>query len=69
MWGYGVIAGIGVVLKHGTNFDSPFGAITDAILFPLILRFAISMAVGRLATTRMVPLETGRFLGEESSRR
>ena len=45
MWGYGVIAGIGVVLRHGINFPSPFGAITDSILFPLILLFSIYMAV------------------------
>jgi hypothetical protein len=45
MWSYGVIGGIGVVLQHGLNFTSPFGAITDAILFPLILVFSIYMAV------------------------
>jgi hypothetical protein len=44
MWGYGVIAGIGFVLRHGISFDSPFGAITDVILFPLILLFSIYMA-------------------------
>lgn len=45
MWGYGVIGGIGVVLQHSLNFTSPFGALTDAILFPLILVFSIYMAV------------------------
>jgi hypothetical protein len=44
MWSYGVIAGIGLVLRHGINFTSPFGAMTDAILFPLILLFSICMA-------------------------
>jgi hypothetical protein len=45
MWGYGVIGGIGLVLKQSLNFTSPFGALTDAILFPLILVFSIYMAV------------------------
>jgi hypothetical protein len=45
MWAYGVISGIGVVFQHGLNFTSPFGAFTDAILFPLILLFSIYMAV------------------------
>jgi hypothetical protein len=39
-----MIAGIGIILRYGINFDSPFGAITDIILFPLILLFAIYMA-------------------------
>ena len=45
MWAYGVIGGIGLVLQHGLDFTSPFGAITDTILFPLILMFSITMAV------------------------
>jgi hypothetical protein len=45
MWAYGVIGGIALVMKHGLSFDSPFGSITDAIMFPLILLFAIWMAV------------------------
>ena len=45
MWSYGVIAGIGVVFQNGLNFTSPFGAITDTVLFPLILVFSIYMAV------------------------
>lgn len=45
MWSYGVIGGIAVVLQRGLNFTSPFGAITDAILFPLILIFSIYMVV------------------------
>jgi hypothetical protein len=45
MWSYGVIAGIAVVLQHGLDFSSPFGAITDAVLFPLVLVFALYMAV------------------------
>ena len=45
MWGYGVIGGIGLVLKQSLDFTSPFGALTDAILFPLILIFSIYMAV------------------------
>jgi len=45
MWVYGVIGGIALVLQHGLSFESPFGAVTDAILFPLILLFAIWMAV------------------------
>ncbi len=45
MWGYGVIGGIALVLQHGLDFTSPFGAFTDAVLFPLILVFAIYMAV------------------------
>jgi len=45
MWGYGVVGGIGLVLKQSLDFTSPFGALTDAILFPLILIFSIYMAV------------------------
>ena len=49
MWAYGVIAGIALVLKQGLSFDSPFGAATDALLFPLVLLFALWVA----ATTWM----------------
>jgi hypothetical protein len=45
LWDYGVIGGIGLVLQHGLDFMSPFGAITDAVLFPLILAFSVYMAV------------------------
>lgn len=45
MWAYGVIGGIGLVLQHGLDFTSPFGAMVDAIMFPLILAFSIYMAV------------------------
>jgi hypothetical protein len=45
MWGYGVIGGIGLVLKQSLDFTSPFGALTDAILFPLILIFSIYITV------------------------
>lgn len=44
MWAYGVIGGIALVLKHGLSFESPFGAFTDAAMFPLILLFAVWMA-------------------------
>jgi hypothetical protein len=45
MWAYGVIGGIALVLRHGLAFDSPFGARVDALLFPLILLFAVYLAV------------------------
>jgi hypothetical protein len=45
LWAYGVIAGIQLVLEDGLDFTSPFGALTDAILFPLVLAFSIYMAV------------------------
>lgn len=45
MWAYGVIGGIALVIQHGLSFDSPFGALTDALMFPLILLFAIWMVV------------------------
>jgi hypothetical protein len=45
MWGYGVIGGIGLVLQHGLDFTSPLGALTDAVLFPLILVFSIYLAL------------------------
>jgi hypothetical protein len=45
LWAYGVIAGIQLVLENGLDFTSPFGALTDAILFPLILAFSVYMAV------------------------
>ena len=44
MWAYGVIGGIALVFQRGLSFDSPFGSITDAILFPLILVYALWMA-------------------------
>jgi hypothetical protein len=45
MWAYGVLGGIQLVLENGLDFGSPFGAIIDAVLFPLILVFAVYMAV------------------------
>ncbi len=45
MWGYGLLGGINLVLEHGLDFSSPFGALTDAVLFRLILAFAVYMAV------------------------
>lgn len=45
LWGYGVISGIQLVLENGLDFTSPFGALTDAILFPLILIFSVYMAM------------------------
>lgn len=44
MWAYGALAGINMVIQNGLGFSSPFSAITDAILFPLILIFAIYLA-------------------------
>ena len=44
MWAYGVLGGINLVLEKGLDFSSPFGAITDAVLFPLILVFAVFFA-------------------------
>jgi hypothetical protein len=44
MWAYGVIGGISMVLEHGLDFSSPFGAITDAILFPMIFIFTVFLA-------------------------
>ena len=40
-----MLRGIQLVFEHGLDFSSPFGAITDAVLFPLILIFAVTMAV------------------------
>ena len=45
MWAYGVIGGIALVLQHGLSFESPFSAITDALMFPLILLFSIWLGV------------------------
>jgi hypothetical protein len=45
LWAYGVIAGIQLVMENGLDFTSPFGALTDAILFPLILAFSIYMTI------------------------
>jgi len=44
MWAYGVIGGIALVFQQGLAFDSPFGSITDALMFPLILLYALWMA-------------------------
>jgi hypothetical protein len=43
MWIYGVVGGIALVLAEGLDFSSPIGALTDAIIFPLVLAFSISM--------------------------
>jgi hypothetical protein len=45
MWAYGVLGGINLVLEKGLDFSSPFGAITDAVLFPLILVFSVFFAL------------------------
>jgi len=45
LWAYGVIAGIQMVMENGLDFTSPFGALTDAILFPLVLAFSVYMAI------------------------
>jgi hypothetical protein len=45
MWTYGVLGGINLVLEKGLDFTSPFGAITDAVLFPLVLVFAVFLAI------------------------
>ena len=44
MWAYRVIGGIQLVFDHGLDFTSPFGALTDALLFPLVPIFASYMA-------------------------
>ncbi len=44
MWCYGVIGGINLVLEKGIDFSSPFGALTDTVLFPIVLAFALYMA-------------------------
>jgi hypothetical protein len=44
MWTYGVLGGINLVLENGLDFSSPFGAVTDAVLFPLVLVFGIYAA-------------------------
>jgi hypothetical protein len=45
MWAYGLIGGIALVLQQGLSFESPFGAATDAALFPVILLFDLWMAL------------------------
>lgn len=44
MWIYGLTGGIGMVLEKGLAFESPIGALSDAILFVVVLAFAITMA-------------------------
>jgi len=44
MWAYGVLGGVQLVLENGLDFSSPFGAITDAVLFPLVLVFSVVLA-------------------------
>jgi len=46
MWIYGLLGGISMVLSDGLDFTSPIGALTDAILFVLVLIFAVYMAIG-----------------------
>lgn len=45
IWAYGVIAGIALVIQHGLSFDSPFGALVDALVFLLVLLFAVWFTV------------------------
>jgi hypothetical protein len=45
MWAYGVLGGINLVLENGLDFSSPFGALTDAVLFPLILIFSVYLSI------------------------
>ena len=44
MWSYAVLGGINLIIDKGLNFASPFGAIIDANLFPLILLFSLYFA-------------------------
>jgi hypothetical protein len=44
MWSYAVLGGINLIIEKGLNFASPFGAITDAIIFPIILLFSLYFA-------------------------
>jgi hypothetical protein len=44
MWSYGVLGGISLVLENGLDFSSPFGAITDAVIFPLVLIFSVYLS-------------------------
>jgi hypothetical protein len=46
MWIYGVVGGIWMVVTEGLNFTSPIGALTDAILFVIVLAFSIYVIVG-----------------------
>jgi hypothetical protein len=41
MWIYGVVGGIQLVMTKGLDFSSPMGALTDAIMFVLVLAFSI----------------------------
>ena len=45
LWVYGVVAGINMVIENGLDFKSPVGALTDAILFVVVLLFSIFMAI------------------------
>lgn len=41
MWIYGVSGGINLVLMEGLEFKSPIGAMSDAIIFVIVLVFAL----------------------------
>ncbi len=45
MWIYGVVGGIQLVVVEGLSFSSPMGALTDAIMFMLVLAFSIYVIV------------------------
>ena len=45
LWIYGVVGGINLVIEKGLDFKSPVGALTDAILFVVVLIFSIFMAI------------------------
>jgi len=41
MWIYGVTGGINLVLVEGLAFKSPIGALSDAVIFVIVLIFAV----------------------------
>lgn len=43
MWIYGVVQGINLVINKGLDFSSPIGAFTDAVIFVIVLIFAVWM--------------------------
>ena len=45
LWIYGVVGGLQMVATEGLDFQSPIGALTDALLFVLVLGFSIYLTI------------------------
>jgi len=45
LWIYGVVGGINLVIENGLDFESPVGALTDTIIFVVVLICSVFIAI------------------------